>query len=246
MVLLQLQITAGIIALIHNTPETLSVEKSELNPEARKKLDEFRGKVSKSRLVKFWDDAKELPGMVALSLTKTIKLFPATGWSRATSNTNESLLLEINELRKQTDEYKKQISKKQACQTVELENLADLKENFTILGGSLLRNRRQDWSNNISWLELFKLISPTISNKPKQFEIYATFTRRIVSFFNIPGVNHNLDENVFESIIIQFELLGLISQYEEETKVGISGTHFKLTEKGRLLMYKERAITSSM
>ena len=79
-----------VIALVHGSPEKLSVEKVEMNPEAQDKLEKFRNKVTTGRLVKFWSDARELPGLVALSLPKTIKTYPAVGWVRgneATDNT---------------------------------------------------------------------------------------------------------------------------------------------------------------
>src|SRR5438105_7666351 len=89
-----------IIALVHEDPDSIPVNKSDIDPSLRKKLQAFRQKVATNRLVKFWKSANELPGMVALSLSKTIKTYPAVGWVRGSSIANEELLIETNELRK--------------------------------------------------------------------------------------------------------------------------------------------------
>ncbi|MBA5983618.1 DUF4062 domain-containing protein, partial [Pseudomonas sp. MD195_PC81_125] len=72
-----------IVALLHGSPEKLTIERSEISEEARLKLQAFRDKVSNGRLVKYWTSPSDLPGLVSLSLVKTMKAFPAVGWVRA-------------------------------------------------------------------------------------------------------------------------------------------------------------------
>jgi Domain of unknown function (DUF4062) len=99
-----------VIALLHQDPNKLTFEKSEPDPDLRSRLQAFRDTASTGRLVKFWNNAEELPGIVALSLSKTIKMHPAIGWVRADKISNEELLFEINELRKQNAELSKTLS----------------------------------------------------------------------------------------------------------------------------------------
>lgn len=66
-----------VLAFVHERPDDIPVGKSDIALELRAKLEAFRSKVSTNRLVKFWKAAAELPGMVALSLSKTMKLYPA-------------------------------------------------------------------------------------------------------------------------------------------------------------------------
>ena len=97
-----------VIAFLHEKPEEIPVGKSDiLDPESRKRLDAFREKVGKNRLIKFWKSAEELPGLVALSVSKAIKSYPAVGWMRANQIPSAELLREINELRKRNDELGK-------------------------------------------------------------------------------------------------------------------------------------------
>lgn len=71
----------------------------------------FKEKVSASRLVRFWNTAEELPGLVALSLSKTIKTYPATGWVRSNSVVNPEIYQELNEIRKENSQLQEVINK---------------------------------------------------------------------------------------------------------------------------------------
>lgn len=88
-----------VIALIHEAPDDIPLRKSDIDPELRARLQAFRERVSENRLVRFWKSAEELPGFVALSLSKTIKMFPAVGWVRADAVGSEELLSELNDIR---------------------------------------------------------------------------------------------------------------------------------------------------
>ncbi|MEQ8204536.1 MAG: DUF4062 domain-containing protein, partial [Woeseia sp.] len=87
-----------VLALLHDKPEDIPAGKSELDPTLRARLNAFREKASTGRLVRFWNRAEDLPGLVALSLSKTIKTYPAIGWVRANSVSNEELLTQLNQL----------------------------------------------------------------------------------------------------------------------------------------------------
>ncbi len=99
-----------VIAFLHKNPEQIPVNKSEQKSELREKLENFRSKVDKTRLVKYWQNIEELPGLVAPSLASTIKLYPAVGWVRADKVSSEELLTEINELRKKNEQLQKELS----------------------------------------------------------------------------------------------------------------------------------------
>lgn len=98
-----------VVAFLHEQPDELPASKTDKDPELEQKLGEFRNKVAAGRLVRFWRSAGELPGLVALSLQKTIKTYPAVGWVRANSLASPELLTELNELRKQNDELRARI-----------------------------------------------------------------------------------------------------------------------------------------
>jgi hypothetical protein len=98
-----------VIALIHDKPEDIPAGKSESAPKLRKKLEAFRNKVAKNRLVNFWTEANELSGFVALNVSNAIAMYPAIGWVRANQVSNTELLAEINELRKNKERLESEI-----------------------------------------------------------------------------------------------------------------------------------------
>jgi len=95
-----------ILAFLHNDISSLPMIKADLDDALRKKLDKFRQKVETGRLVQFWKNADDLNAKVAVSLPKTIKMFPRTGWVKANLMTNSESLQEINDLRKENEELR--------------------------------------------------------------------------------------------------------------------------------------------
>jgi predicted nuclease with TOPRIM domain len=90
-----------VIALIHECPEDLKLRNSEIDMVLREKLERFRNKVGSNRLVKFWKNAHDLPGLVALSLNSEIRRAPGIGWVRADNvETVEILNKELGQMRR--------------------------------------------------------------------------------------------------------------------------------------------------
>tara|TARA_Y100001933_G_scaffold265277_1_gene339524 strand:- start:43446 stop:44519 length:1074 start_codon:yes stop_codon:yes gene_type:complete len=113
------------VALIHSDPLSIPQGKTDQDPELSQKLEAFKNKVQDGKLVKFWSKADELPGLVSLSINKTIKTYPAIGWIRSNAATTQQTLLEINELRKENIELKK-ITNKSSSFTNRLELIHEI------------------------------------------------------------------------------------------------------------------------
>ena len=137
-----------IVALLHEEPDSIPVNKSDIDPTLRQKLKIFREKVASNRLVKFWKSAEELPGMVALSLSKTIKTYPAVGRVRASSVASEEMLIEINELRKENSELRLSLTDLQSNDVEEIVDIADFDASLTRLP---LLGQRSDFFRGGVW-----------------------------------------------------------------------------------------------
>ena len=120
-----------VLAFVHDKPETIPLGKSDTDLQARTRLENFRNKVTKNRLVKMWNKASELPGLVALSLSKTMKIYPAVGWVRASNVVSGELISDLNELRKENAQLRTTVSDLESRNYVEHEELASLEDTFS-------------------------------------------------------------------------------------------------------------------
>ncbi len=232
-----------VVALIHGDPDSLPFEKSEAKPEIREKLAAFREKVSTNRLVKYWEETKELPGLVSLSLSKTIKMFPAIGWVRANKVSNEALLSEINDIRKENEKLKASIDN----QLLSSNNLADIAKfdeelNFEILPST--NPEQKTYKYSISWKDLFIIIS-SFFWEPKR-DLVAKKKISDLLILDIieknPKINTDLiiNEQILDDIAIQFNAYGLISIKPEKINRYNQVLFWTLTPKGREVMLKYR------
>jgi hypothetical protein len=236
------EIGLKVVALIHGTPETLPTDKTENDPNLLEKLNSFRDKVSKNRLVKYWERSEELPGMVALSLQKTIKTFPAKGWVRAGGPSTQKLLEEINELRKENKKLNAKVSNLTHI-TYATENIAGLDEKYQIHGKcTWSANRNTSWKTELSWKEMFLLISPYLAQNPNQELVKSTITQNLFKKSGINGYSPILDGQDFQTLAIQFKALGLIKIFYSKTVQGGMAWFWSLTPAGEKLMVEERVI----
>jgi len=228
-----------IIALLHENPDDLPETKIESNPKFKQRLIQFREKVAVGRLVKFWTKAEDLPGIVSLSVSKIIKSFPAIGWVRANRVSNEELLSEINELRKENIVLKTQIQKYEKETIPSIDNLADIDDSIKI-GGRYYSSPHKTyytWSVDITWKEIFSLISPFLLNIPSESYVKNIMAREI-SKENSPSIN----DQDFQTIKIQLLSLKLIDVQYSKTVQGGMGWFWSLTPKGNKLMVELRTI----
>jgi Domain of unknown function (DUF4062) len=235
-----------VVAFVHQNPGNIQSSKSETNSDSRDKLALFREKVTKGRLVKFWNNAEELPGLVALSLTKTIKMYPAIGWVRANQVSNEELLTELNQLRK---ENKKIIKEKSQIimqpQTIDTEDIVSLSTMFEIHGKYKISDQKDTeraWSIQLSWRELFIIIAPSLSRHPIDSEVEGILMRDIKKRKKQLGDSPSIDDQIFQTIRIQLQAYGLVKTSLLVRKNWRNCLEWSLTEKGEKFMIESRIV----
>lgn len=233
-----------IVALIHGSPNKLSLEKSEGTEEAREKLEEFRNKASTGRLVKYWQAGSELPGLVALSLTKTIRLFPAVGWVRATEGSSEQLLKEINQLRKDNSSLVAQLAKVKSVKEAvyNVPDLAGLDDSFKLSGTWFNGSRTLVWEATLSWREIFFYVSPYLVKYYEQNAVKDVLRAAVVSKFGLPSRLNKLDDQAFQTIAIQLQALGFVKIDVMKASDEKMHSFWKLTSDGERAMVELRAI----
>lgn len=231
-----------VIAFLHNNINQLTGDKIDLDQTKREKLEAFRDKVSTGRLVKFWNNADELNGQVAVSLTQTIKTYPGIGWIRANLQTNAESLQEINDLRKELEELRKYKSKVDNSYA-KIENIAALDENVIIEGTYGTYNTQ--WQIELSWKRLFCLISPFFLEYQNDQQA-ATIIAKILTQEAVNSTfAAKINSQDFQTIKIQMMALGLIHIANGKALNGGQILFWKLTPKGIRYMQEIRVVRTA-
>jgi len=237
-----------VVALIHGAPDNIPFGKSEKDPELRQKLLAFKDKVMTGRLVKFWQAASELPGLVALSLTKTIKMYPAVGWVRANHAASEDILSDINKLRKENSELQNTINELGNQQTSAIEGIADIDSEFTINGSYYAKrpgyssSSKHTFSSTITWRDLFALISPYLVEHPNDVVVKSKLASSLLEREEKSGTTISINDQEFKTVTIQLEAYGLITTSYNKTTKGGMALFWRLTKRGKQLMLESRVV----
>lgn len=234
-----------VIALIHGDPDSLPVNKTDKNPELSNKLLTFVEKVKTGRLVRFWKNSDELPGLVALNLSKTIKAYPAIGWVRANNIGSSELLNDINILRKENEELKKykENEVKQSNEHTQLK-LANFDDIFTVHGKYKINygGSQKDFSIDISWSEIFSLISPCLIEHPSDAAVRIKMGKFILEKEVQSYCECKINEQDFQTIRIQLSAYGLVSVNYLQTTKNSMAVFWSLTKVGNNKMVELRTI----
>jgi hypothetical protein len=222
-----------VIALIHGSPDEIPVKKSELDRESRERLQRFKEKVKTGRLVQFWNNSSELPGLVALNLLNAIRTYPAIGWVRADKVANVEVLTEINQLRKQNSELQSKIAELQPAPPIE--GLAGLDEEFAVTGKRQIGHLRYDWNEKKTWRTIFAVISPYLVEFPPEYKVKNLLESAL-------GSDVTIDDQICKTIGLQLKALGLINIEYQSALVGPGTVYWSLTPTGDRLMMQVRTV----
>jgi len=238
-----------VIVLLHENPEELPAKKSEFNPHAREKLASFIEKASAGRLRKTWSTVKELPGLVSLSMQKTIKTYPAIGWVRADKISNESALNDLNKLRKENDELKAEIeslkengSHSVVPDLVELDSIFNFKftAHYSIV--DYANHGSREFGIDMSWGDMFYIISPYLHGECLESKISGILGAACMERVNQKASSASIVAQDLKTISIQFIAYGLIEVRAIKTLKGGITDHWILTDAGKNEMLRARTI----
>lgn len=230
-----------VIALLHEHPEKLTVEKTDIEAGVRERLKKFREKVSTNRLVKYWNTPEDLSGLVLLSMHKTIKGYPAVGWVRADRISTEQVLNEINQLRKENEKLKQDLAQATKLPPVAIDDLATLDENFTVWGTYFLQQTRS-WQVTITWGQAFALIAPYLLQYPNDEIVKNVLTRDLFAMTNLYGTSQSLNDQVFRTIQIQLAAMNLLKTQYSQTTAGGWALFWSLTPQGEARLWELRTV----
>lgn len=238
-----------VMAFLHQSPEELPLSKSETNEVAISKLKEFRATVSDGRLVEFWENKDQLAGKIALTLPKTIKLFPAIGWVRANKLPSNEVLTELNEIKNENVKLQEKLKTLTAQDDVNSKELASLNDSVVIAGTypildperPFIPSKKSNFTIKVNIESIFKKLAPKIEDS--LFEdscinsidstIKALVSNQHSDLANLSLVNIEYDKDICLRFKYHFISLGLISISKAQSKGGDYLMYWSLTELGK-------------
>lgn len=237
-----------IIALVHGNPEVIPAGKTEMDPQARQRLDAFRDKVSKGRLIKNWTKAEDLPPLVMRSLMSAIKSHPAIGWVRADSVATVDLLQQVHQLQQKNAQLSTELSIYRNMNIIDTSNLAQgdqtikLKGNFkSIYGG-------REWEYEVSWNFIISLLGPHLLMWQNEAYVNTLLTKGILKVNGIETEDIKscqISDELFQTVKIQFMALGWINIQQFTTTMNIQALFWILTEAGKAQLLKTASIKAT-
>lgn len=237
-----------VVALLHEEPEALPAKKVELEKEAQERLSSFREKVGSGRLVKFWSRSDQLAGLVALSLSKTIKMYPAVGWVRADQGSSTELLMQINELRDKNEAlFSENKMLKEASLEDENSDYSSGEEAFSVEGKYEVsyKSEKRSWSCDTTWNQIIAFIGPHLFQYLNESSVNIQLAK---SLLKSQGKNaddfysRKIDDEIFQTIKIQLLALGYIDIRSLKTKSSGMALFWIVTEKGKRAVISLRTI----
>lgn len=233
-----------VIAFLHQNPDEISAGKTDKDPELATRLQDFRDKVEMGRLVKYWRTASDLPGLVALSLSKTIKTYPAVGWVRANQVGSNELLTEINGVRRENEELRASLKESRFITQQRPTNLATLTDTFAV-HGQLKVSRDyawRDWECRLTWGDIFAIIAPYLLGHPNDTSVMLTLKKDILKRKGQDCCESNINDQDFQTIKIQLKALGLVQLSYTKTTQGGMALFWTLTPQGEAAMLELRSV----
>lgn len=255
-----------IIGFLHREPGRLERDQCETTKEGQEKLEAFRALVQR-KACKYWTTPHELGGEVSRGLINLKKSRPAVGWVRADKLAGDEAAQEILRLRRRVETLEGDISAAQTTAPVGTSELAQGDDPtfvrasyFQTYGGTEADDPSvYTWSNEVfpvTWNDLFYACSPLMINEASKNDLvmrYDKFVKDTVvdeiatqrgrfrgHQLHPPYVSADHDE--FETTLIQFDALGLITQSNKARSLKNAGDYWTLTPYGRSVMNRLRAV----
>lgn len=172
-----------VMGFLHGDPGKLPGDKLDLDNDLREKLDAFRQKIEK-KMVKYWREAGDLPGQVALAIMQIRKSHPAVGWIRASEAMTPAMKAELAELRAKVRELSADLhdEQRQNASTVDpselvqgteeaaLECAVEFHWQKTIDSGkaSSYNRARGKWTVHPAWDDILRHLGPELMDEASE------------------------------------------------------------------------------
>lgn len=259
-----------VLGFAHSNPGSIPADKTEMDADARQRLDAFRSKVE-TRHVKYYNNADDLGGKVSRALSLAMRGTSAQGWVRGEFAMTPERQAEFAELRARVSQLTLELESKGANADAYApddlasgDDLFDLEVNISYsTGADVARNDADPWFTvqdkyekiiiPFTWNAIFAAVGPNLFDESSQLAVVASFSNKLKSML-LNEENRRLPSGISslaaarptaehtETIFIQLFALGLITHGTRERSTEDDKKYWKLTQLGQDYLMKIRAI----
>lgn len=218
------------------------------------KYNDFKDSVM-SKIVREVSDCKDIMLAVHTTLKDFMEEYEFVGWVRSNdTELNADLLNQLNDMNKAISTLTEEKNRLK----LELDNLEQNFESNLAFEGQFIKIEGEYQENlgrpgsphyvnrfiskEISWDKMFLLWAPYLIQTSNYYKAKKTLESALKDY-----VEHyfHINNNLFQTIKVQYHALGLIKAYEARTTSGGTAEFIKLTEKGKNYLIQKSAIIKS-
>jgi len=244
------EIGVPVLVMLRENRETLPANHSELEAENRSKLDVFINAVSTGRVRKSWNSTDGLKLAVRESLDHAKATKERPGWIKGDQSASAETLVKLVALQEENKELRKLLA--DATPTISTPtNLAGLDTPIEFIGERYYtptnsrHQTRGSFRINTSLGEIFELLAPHLL-EPKNDGLVGKIISECLfrRHQNNTGSLFSMNDELFQTVKIQFMALNLVSVDRSRTVKGNYSLFWSLTQIGKQEMISRRVITS--
>ncbi|WP_262851538.1 DUF4062 domain-containing protein [Mumia quercus] len=242
-----------VLGFVHADPNSIPVGMSEIDENARERLEEFRKKV-KSRMVKDYATADELASVVSRGLIRAMKQHDRPGWVRGDQAMTEATRTQIAELRAALAE-----AERASLEQVATEGGAEIDDRFEHgddeVSVSFTVEHGYDGSQTVelkfTWDEIISGLGPAMLDEASEVQL-----RKLLGdmcwreLLTVPDgdwatVLHpriTVDHDSWGTIVVQLRALKVITNGTKRRTVSDKAVYWRLTPAGDAYLVRLTAI----
>lgn len=254
-----------IMGFVHGDPNAIPAGKSELEPDARKKLDAFREKV-KQKMVKEYSTPAELGGVVSRGLIKLQRDFPRPGWVRGDMAMTPETEARIAELRAELAELRQAAAEHSDAEALpRIEGLAFGEDTYELemkVTGTDKREKDKPsysrptyiWSVELecTWNRTLQQVGPSLMDEASEREIADSLSKLGLQLIREqprrwPTVvdqwsKRIVADSTVDDVLVQLFALDLIARGVKKRTMSDHNRYWVLTRSGQDQLMRLRAL----
>lgn len=233
-----------VIAFVHSSPGSISVDNSDIEPRLAAALKAFKEKVMSGRLIKTWTNRTDLQLAVFQSLMLAFSTYPQIGWIRGDAAANQDTLEQSNAILQENARLRAELAKSKAFSAEKFVDLADLDDEVEIRYSYRSRSPSgsiyPDTSAKFTWRSLFvALASKLTAPRTEAIIIDALKMAAEQNGARAPYLMNGTDK---ATIKVQFLALGLIAARVSMSTDGKPAEFLTLTESGKQVYISNKVV----